>query len=158
VVWIEPGVADDIGMPFALSPSRRSHRRRIEELGDGTTMTCISGISCRRFESMSTGWKARDRRRRPQDPGEIKAGMPAGGKGADVPDHRTLGVKIGGADQQQAAAVVFAGDRVEHLLVGEFSDHLGQWGRVGHGIAEQSGAETSPAKDPVGSHGRVDFP
>jgi hypothetical protein len=31
--------------------------------------------------------------------------MAADGKGADVPDHRPLGIEVGGADQQQAAFV-----------------------------------------------------
>ena len=82
--------------------------------------------------------------------------MAAGGDGADVPDHRPLGVEVGGADQQQAALLVLARDGIEHLLVGVAGDHLGQRAGVGHGIVEQGGGEAARAEDLVGGHGRID--
>lgn len=50
--------------------------------------------------------------------------LPAGGDRTDVPDHRAPGIEIRGADQQQAAFGILAGDRRRHLLVRKPGDKL----------------------------------
>ena len=123
--------------------------------------TCISwNLRPSISTSSSTGSKApgiADDARRILRNRSSALGWPLDCQGADIPDHRSLGVEIGGADQQQAALVVFATDLLEHFLVGVLGDHLGERRGVGHGVVEQGGGEAAPAKDPVGGQGRVDL-
>jgi hypothetical protein len=103
--------------------------------------------------------QARDRRRGAQDLVEELQGLglAAGRQRADVPDHRPLGVEVGGADQEQAAFVVFAADGGEHLGVGVLGDDLGQRCGIGHGVVEQRGTQPACTEDPVGGERRIDL-
>ena len=56
--------------------------------------------------------------------------MRAGGDLAHVPDHRTLRVEIGGADQQDAAAAILGRDVVQHPAVHILGDQLLEGRRI----------------------------
>jgi hypothetical protein len=63
--------------------------------------------------------------------------MRAGGDLAHVPDHRTLRVEIGGADQQDTAAAILGGDAIEQRAGDILGDQLAQR----RGVGKRLGAE-----------------
>ena len=56
--------------------------------------------------------------------------MAALGDGADVPDHWLGGIQVGGCDQQEPPAIVFADNARDHLLVEVAGDEVIQRGGV----------------------------
>ena len=60
--------------------------------------------------------------------------MPAGRDSADVPEGRRLRIEIGGADEQQAPALVGFGKVGQHLFVDMQGDHFQQRRGIRHRV------------------------
>ena len=85
------------------------------------------------------------------------AGVTARGDGADVPDHRLLGIEVRRADQKQPSLSILRGNRRHHGRVEEARDRVRQRRGVGERVAEDAAEEAAVDIDILARDGRVDL-